>query len=258
MRLPLALLAALPFAALPFAALAHTTDAADDTNADDRSWSGQAEFGLAVASGNADSETVNGKLDILREEDRWFYGLNAAALRAESDDLLSANRYEAGLKLGYDFSERVYTFGTLRYENDDFASYESQLIASAGMGYRFIDGQRTSLVGELGPGLRRWQPIDEQLGVPPMRVSFETETDTIVRSSLTLRHRLTATTRLGNELLIESGAGSTYLQNDLGLSVRMSERYALKAGYQVRHTTEVPEGIEKTDILFTTNLVVGF
>ena len=47
MRLPLtlALLAALPFAAQ-----------AEDT----RSWSGTAEFGLAIASGNADSETVNG------------------------------------------------------------------------------------------------------------------------------------------------------------------------------------------------------
>jgi putative salt-induced outer membrane protein YdiY len=38
----------------------------------------------------------------------------------------------------------------------------------------------------------------------------------------------------------------------------MSERLALKAGYELRHTTEVPVGIEKTDTVFTTNLVVGF
>lgn len=225
---------------------------------DGRSWSGQAEFGLAIAGGNADSETVNGKFAFLREEDRWFYNLNAAALRAESDDQLSANRYELGAKLGYDFSERAYTFGTLRYENDDFASYESQTIASAGVGYRFIHGERSSLVGELGPGLRRWQPISEPRGTPPVLVAFGTETDSIIRGSLDFRHGLTPTTTISNLLLAESGGGSTFLQNDLGIAVRMNERYALRAGYQMRHTTEVPVGIDKTDTLFTTNLVVGF
>lgn len=245
MRLPLtlALLAALPLAV-------HAEDK--------RSWSGTAEFGLAIASGNADSETINGKFAFLREEDRWFYGINAAALRAESDDQLSANRYEAGLKLGYDFTPRAYLFGTLRHESDDFASYEYQSIASFGIGYRFLNDDRTSLLGEIGPGARRVQPIDALRGTPPALTPLDAETDAIVRGSLDFKHQLTANASLTNLLLAESGSGSTFLQNDLGITVKMSERYALKAGYQVRHTTTVPVGIEKTDTLFTTNLVVGF
>jgi putative salt-induced outer membrane protein len=187
MRLPLALAL---LAALPFAAHAE----------EERSWSGTAEFGLAIASGNADSETINGKFAFLREEDRWFYGINAAALRAESDDQLSANRHEAGLKLGYDFTQRAYLFGTLRHERDDFASYEYQSIASLGAGYRFVNNQRTSLLGEIGPGARRFQPIDARVGTPPAPISFDAETDAIVRGSLTLKHRLSPTTRVANEL----------------------------------------------------------
>lgn len=246
LRVVLALVAALP-------AFAHADDGRPD-----RDWSGTAEFGLAIASGNAESETVNGKFAFLREEDRWFYGVNAAALRAESDDQLSANRYDVGLKLGYDFTPRAYTFGSLRYENDDFASYESQLIASAGLGYRFLDGDRTTLVGEIGPGVRRWQPIDAFVGTPPVRTSFDVETDAIARGSLDFKHALTANATLTNLLLAESGGGSTFLQNDLGMAVQMSDRYALKAGYQVRHTTDVPVGVKPTDTLFTTNLVLGF
>jgi putative salt-induced outer membrane protein len=246
-------------AALPFTARADEADRDDlEERAESRGWSGEAEFGLAIASGNADSETVNGKFAFLREEERWFYGLNAAALRAKSDDELSANRYQLGAKLGYDFSEDFYGFGTLRYERDDFASYEYQGVASAGVGYRFIDTRRTLLLGEFGPGLRRSQPIDELVGTPPVLTSFDAETDAIARGSLDFKHELTANTTLTNLLLAESGDGSTFLQNDLGIAVQMSERFALKAGYQVRHTTEVPEGIEKTDTLFTTNLVVGF
>ena len=235
------------------AAVADTT-----AEAEERSWKASAEFGLAVASGNADSETVNGRFEFLREEDRWFYGLNAAALRAKADNQLSANRFDVGLKLGYDFSERTYGFGSLRYENDDFASYEYQVVAAAGVGYRFIDSERTTLVGELGPGVRRWQPIDALQGTPPVIVAFAEQTDSIIRGSLDLQHQLTPTASIGNRLLAESGGGSTFIQNDLGLTVKMSERFALKAGYQVRHTTDVPPDIEKTDTLFTTNLVLGF
>ena len=229
-----------------------------ETADEDRSWTASAEFGLAVASGNAESTTINGAFDFLREEDRWFYGFNAAALRAEAEDELSANRYELGLKLGYDFSDRTYAFGSLRHERDDFASFETQSIASGGVGYRFIDTRATRLVGEFGPGLRRVQPIDEAVGTPPVLVRVDAQTDAIARGSVDFRHRLTDTTRIDNDLLVEAGGGSTFVQNDLGLRVRMSERLALRAGYQVRHTTDVPPGIEKTDTLFTTNLVLGF
>lgn len=245
MRTPLtlALLAALPLAA-------HAGE--------DRSWKATAEFGLAVASGNAESETLNGRLEFLREEDRWFYGVNAAALRAKADDALSANRYDLGLRLGYDFSARSYLAGSLRYEADDFAAFEHQLVAAAGFGHRFIDSERTALVGEIGPGLRRVQPIDALLGTPPVPTPVDAKTDTIVRGTLDYRHGFNASTTLSNRLLAESGGGSTFVQNDLGVSVQMSERLALKAGYQIRHTTDVPAGVERTDRLLTTNLVVGF
>lgn len=223
-----------------------------------KGWSGTAEFGLAIASGNADSETLNGKFDFKREANRWLYEVNAAALRAKADDDLSANRYEMGAKFGYLFTERLYGFGSLRYENDDFASYDWQTVASVGAGYRFIDNDATTLVGEVGPGIRRWQPVAELRGTPPVLTQFGKENDAVVRGTLDFQHQLTANTTLTNLLLAESGGGSTFLQNDLGVAVQMSERFALKAGYQVRHTTEVPVGLEKTDQLLTTNLVVAF
>ncbi len=226
--------------------------------AEKRGWSGEAEFGLAVASGNSESETVNGKFAFNRDADEWFYNLNAAALRAKADDSLSANRYEIGGKYGYKFGERLYLFGSFRYDRDDFASYDWQTILSTGVGYRFIDSEATTLVGEFGPGLRRVQPIEVLIGVPPVPVSPDTESDTIVRGSLDFKHQLTASTSIGNLFLVESGGGNTFMQNDLGISVQMSERFALKAGYQLRRNTEVPVGVEKTDRLFTTNLVVGF
>ncbi|WP_028769738.1 DUF481 domain-containing protein [Silanimonas lenta] len=223
-----------------------------------KSWSGSAELGLAIASGNADSETLNGKFRFKREMERWFYTLEAAALRAESNDALSANRYEAGSKFGYRFSEKAYSFGALRHEDDDFAAFRWQTVFSGGFGYAFFDREDLSLMVEAGPGLRRVQPVDRWVGQPPVAEAVPAETDTVLRGTLAYSQRLGANTTLGNDLLVESGGGSAFLKNDLGLTVKMTERLALKAAYQVRHSTEVPETLKKTDTLFTTNLVLGF
>ena len=62
----------------------------------------------------------------------------------------------------------------------------------------------------------------------------------------------------GNTLLVESGAYNTFAQNDLGISVSMNERLALKAGWQARYNSDVSDDKKKTDTLATMNLVYKF
>lgn len=257
----------IPFAASALAAalFAPVASAAD--------WTGSGELGLAYARGNADSETANAKLDLKKDDEAWLYEVNAAALRASGEvdvvradgsagreKVTNASRWELGGKVGYKYTDRMYFFGSARYDNDDFASYEWQLIVSAGVGYKFIDSEATKLVGEVGPGWRRTQPIDVLVAVPPPArlVEAEKTSDGIVRGTLSYEHQLTPNTQIVDAFLVESGGGSTFLQNDLGLKVQMSEKLALKTGIQVRHNTEVPAGVDKTDTLITTNIVVGF
>ena len=81
----------------------------------------------------------------------------------------------------------------------------------------------------------------------------------IGRGLLDLRHQLTDNTELFNTLLVESGKDNTFAQNDLGVSVAMNERFALKAGLQARHNTEVEgDSTRRTDTLTTVNLVYNF
>jgi len=81
----------------------------------------------------------------------------------------------------------------------------------------------------------------------------------ITRGQLDLRHQLTDNTEVFNTLLVEAGADNTFAQNDLGLSVAMNERLALKAGVQARHNSEVEDAdTKRTDTLTTVNLVYTF
>lgn len=252
-------LSLLLFAALPLSAQAQESETPADTG-----WTGTGELGLALARGNARSESLNAGLDFDKETAQWKHSLHAAALRSKgevSDDFdgdgideeryeLSANRYEAGASSAYKFDEIRYVVGALRYENDDFSQFDYQATASVGYGHNFIDTERTGLLAEIGPGYRRTRDAE----------SGEVESGAILRGLLDFRHQLTDNTELFNTLLVESGSDNTFLQNDLGVSVAMNESFALKAGLQTRHNTDVDEaaGVENTDTLTTINLVYNF
>lgn len=225
-------------------------------------WTGTGELGLAAARGNARSENLNAKLEFINEDDRWKHKFSASALRAKGEVTgdfdgdgeteerleLNANRYALGASSALKINETSSWVTALRYENDDFAPYDHQATFSIGYGHQFFDTEDSAFSIEIGPGYRRAKVAD----------TGETESDLIARGVADYRYRLTENTELTNLLLIESGQDNTFAQNNFGVAVAMNESFALKAGVEVRHNTDVGPDIEKTDTLTTVNLVYTF
>lgn len=217
-------------------------------------WKGSGELGLALTRGNSETESLNAKLGLSFEDAQWKHDVGAGALRqkgevAGADDLqLTANRYELSGSSAWKFSERAYMIGSLRYENDDFAPFEYQTIASIGAGWFAIKSDATQWLFEGGPGYRRFKEA----------ATGKTDGEAVFRGRMAFNHALNPQTSLENTLLVESGSDNTFAQNDSGVVVKMNAKLALKAGLQLRHNSEVAPGLKKTDSLFTTNLVYGF
>jgi putative salt-induced outer membrane protein len=251
-------------------------------HADGDGWSGSGEAGFAASRGNARSENLNAKLQFKKEDDRWKDVFYLTALRSKGEVKstvvdnsttppttntvssydLTANRYEGGASAGFKLDERSYIVGALRYENDDFSPFDYQAVASIGYGYTALKNQTDELSFEIGPGYRRYRPVDTlvTVGNPPVTVTqtHDSQGDVVGRGLMALKHDFTDTTSLVDTLLVEAGADNTFLQNDAGLQVAMSKKLALKVGYQVRHNSDVAPGIKTTDQLVTTNLVYNF
>ncbi len=273
-RLPVsALLFALPYAAL----------AADPPpSPPPQGWSGTGEAGLAIASGNTKSENLNAKIDIKFNDDLWkddFYllaqrnksnvssttidtGTTPPTLVSTSQYNLTANRYETGASLGYKFDDRSYIVGALRYEHDGFSPYNYQYVASIGYGYQFLKNARDELSAEAGPGYKVAQPTSILIsaGTPPVIVEVQPDSDknVVFRGKVDYRHNFNDATSFVDSFVVEAGSNNNFFQNDAGLQVKMSDKLALKAAYQVRYNSEVQPGYKKTDNLITTNLVYGF
>lgn len=217
-------------------------------------WKGSGELGLALTRGNSETESLNAKLGLSFEDVQWKHEIGASALRQKgeidgTDELqLTANRYELSGSSAWKFSERAYLIGSLRYENDDFAPFEYQTIASIGAGWYAIKNDTTQWLFEGGPGYRRYKEV----------ATGQTDGEAVFRGRMAYNHAFNAQTSFENILLVEAGSDNTFAQNDSGVVVKMNAKLALKAGLQFRHNSDVAPGLKKTDSLFTTNLVYSF
>ena len=224
-------------------------------------WKVKGELGLVLARGNTESQTVTAKADAVKESDAWkhqagFSMLYSSAVDDETgEEEKTGDRYELHGQSDYKFSERSYIFGSARYEEDRFSPYTYQGIVSAGYGYRFIDTETTKLSTEIGVGYRRTEDRD-----PP-----EAENgDTVGRGRIAYEQQITATTKIYDTFLVEAGSDNTYLQNEAGVQVTITDALALSVAYVVRHNTYVPPVAPPereryhTDELITANLVFEF
>jgi len=209
-------------------------------------WTGKGEAGLAFASGNSDTRTANARVNAAHKADgvEWSFGL--AGLYVRNDGNTTARRWEASTQTRINYFGNNFWYGGLRYEEDPYSGFNHQGLITTGTGRRFFDNDRTRLIGQIGGGYKFLDPIGE--------AEVQENSFTGV-ASLEYNHKLTDTTTLIDRFAGEFTSGNNFLQNEVGVTVKMTDRIALSLAYLVRFNTDPPEGFDKTDTLATVNLV---
>ena len=186
------------FASLPLAATPRAAQA---------DWLGKAEAGYVMARGNSDANTANAKLDLTNEKGRWKHTLAMGGLYGRSNDITTAQRWDTYWRSDYARTERFFTFGALRYEDDSFSGFDYQGSLSAGVGYHFVQTEATKFTATLGAGYRVLRPEDlirDQFGDVVDRIKGERSEDAIANATLDYEHKLTANTTLSDKFFVGS------------------------------------------------------
>lgn len=219
-------------------------------------WTGKGEAGLVLASGNTSSKTGNVKFDLASTVDQWKHAFGGSGIYAAADDETTGQRWEAHEQSDYNFSAKSFWFGAGRYEDDRFSGFDYQATLSTGLGRHFIDNDTTKFSGTAGVGYKIFATRDafDDTGTVLLQKG-ESDNEVVFRGTLDLSHALTGTTKLLDKFLVESGSNNTFVQNDIGIQVQMTDVLALAAAYSVRYNTDPPIGFGKTDTLTTLNLV---
>ncbi|MEJ0086381.1 MAG: DUF481 domain-containing protein [Pseudomonadota bacterium] len=221
-------------------------------------WTGKAELGFLSSSGNSESTSANTKFDLTHEGAKWRNNFFVGALYGENAEFSTAERYEARYQADWKITDRASWFGGIRGEQDRFSGFAYQATVSSGASYQFIDSPTTKLSASLGAGLRRSKGetlVKTDAGEVIDRSEGDADDEPVATFSSNYENAFTATTKLTNKLLAESGSDNTAVQNDLAVQVSMTDALALAVGYAIRYNSNPPPLAESTDTLVTINLV---
>ena len=223
--------------------------AQDEEEAVVDAWEGTGEFGFVNTTGNTESVAMNLKLNFVRTTDRWRHRFSGTALVTSEDGNTDNERYTVEIQSDRSLSEISWLFGVLRWDADKFGSYDPQVSVTTGYGRQLMKSEKHELKGEIGAG---WRKLEE-------RVTGNSSSEAIARFLLDDSWQVFKTTKWTNRVLVETGSSNTFTQFNTELAVSMTDRFAIKLGFEARHNTSIPPGeTEKTDTITSANLVYNF
>ena len=234
---------------LLFAGNVYSQDVDAPDEQEKQGWMGSGEFGLVSTSGNSDTFALNLKAEVIYRKDLWQHRFAATAISTSEDGEKDSERFTAELQSDRKLSAKSYMFGVYRYDADKFGAYDPQQSITFGYGRELMKSENHFLKGEIGAGYRKSK--ERETGI--------VYDNAIARLLLEDSWQVWESTLWTNRLLVESGKDNTFTQFNTGLAVSMTQRLAVKLGFEVRNNTDLPPGdSEHTDTTTTVNLVYNF
>lgn len=211
-------------------------------------FSGETSLGYLVTSGNAETTSLNARLVLDYQPERWKNSFTAAATNTGDQTGTTAERYSVSDKLDYNFSEKNYTFGVVEYEKDLFGGIRERTSQAVGYGRRLLLGPTHTWDAELGVGARQTEA----------NVSGERANDAIGRFNTKYEWKITETARFLESLKVEGGETNTFSESVTELKLNIVGNLAAVLSYNLRHNSNVAQGTEKLDTTAGVTFSYGF
>ena len=211
------------------------------------SWTGEAELGVVVTSGNTETQTINAKGKVVNEREKWKHTGTVEALNTADDERTTAEKYIVSAQSDYKFSEYKYMFARVNYEDDRFSGYDYQVSETLGYGQRVIHEPDLTLDLEGGPGARQSKVTNG-----------DSENEAILRLSGDLVWKISDSAEFSEALSTEIGEDQTITKSVTALKSQIAGSLAMKVSLTVKNTSDVPPGTEKTDTETALTLVYSF
>lgn len=212
-----------------------------------KGFNGSTEFGLVVTSGNSSNATTTGKIDLNYDVRRWLHHLKLDVINTRTDGIRTAERYNLNTKSNYKIENEQFLFVSLTHDIDNFSGFQYQSAISMGYGKNIIATDNLKWSAEIGPGYRYSE--------------FETggnDQETILHLGSKAEYIINKLSRFKSELTVDHGKNQTISILDIGYINQLSQSLALKVGYNIKKSTNVPVGSKATDTITSMSLIYSF
>jgi len=213
-------------------------------------WKGGAEIGGVATSGNTDTRSLNVRMNIENEREKWSHSASMESYYSQGSDGESrkdAQKLTAEANSAYKLTERNYTFADAGYENDRFSGYKYRFHESAGLGRVFVKTGNVMLKIEAGVGGRH------------SRLDNDSLTDELIAiGAVKFRWNIGPSSVLAENLSVKSGNQGTVIVSRTALKAHVAGAFSIKLSLDVNQNSNPPEDKKNTDTITSVTLVYDF
>lgn len=212
-------------------------------------WGLKVEFGLNGETGNSERNAFMGRVEATRKTARERMLIYGQGRYAKENGVRSTNEIMGGIDLEVDLTDRLFAFGKIGLEMDEFESLDLRTTATAGLGYFFIREPGHELKGRAGIGYQH-ESFDD--GSTDDDVIAEVGYDYLreIAPWLLFTHGTTwypTLSDLGDYRLVSETAGEIPLGD--------SESWKLRVGMRNEYDGLPLEGVDRMDTFYFLNLL---
>ena len=182
----------------------------------------------------------------------FFDGVNGndvtlSYTHGNTEGVTTQNRVLFGYDYTREFASNFYAFGKAVYAYDEFGTYEEDAFVGAGIGYRIFNTNEQQWSVQAGPGYRA------------ARAANGDEVNEVAASvSSDYSYRFSDTLLLTNDTDILTSETDTYVTNELGVNVSMTDALALRTSILTEYRTDPQPGFVNTDNTLGVSVVYSF
>ncbi|MDJ0920579.1 MAG: DUF481 domain-containing protein [Henriciella sp.] len=232
------------------AALGMTLPAFAQEDAD--GWTGEGSFSAGVTTGNTETTDLGLGVDLGRDLGLWAVGVKASADYGETDGDETKNRIFLAGNLDRQITDKLFGFGQVSYEQDEFSGFESRTFVGGGLGYEIYSGDALSWVVRGGPGVKFDEVLDPVTGEVSTEDSFGASAES------NYAYQFNDNVGFTNDTTVLYAETSTQIGNITALTASLTDTLSARVSFEVRHDTDPVEGFEDTDTISRVSLVYAF
>lgn len=216
-------------------------------------WSGSADLGVALSSGNSDTTNIAFGLGLTRPTANDKTSVYGAALYARDstsgEERTVANILRGGVRYDRDINRRWFGYGAADLERNELQDLNLRFVLGGGLGYHAIRSENTQL-DILGGANWNKEYFDGD---------FNDRSSAEAQIGQTLSHRFSPRVSLKEQFFIFPNLTETgeYRMNfDTAIVTQVTSGIGWQLTLSDRYLSNPPFGLEKNDLLLTTGITV--
>ncbi|RZF79161.1 DUF481 domain-containing protein [Pseudoalteromonas sp. CO325X] len=235
-----------------------------------KTWEANAELGAIITSGNTETTTFKGALNVKHNLENWNneYKLDGIYKEdeVEKDDGTKVTertneKYFASAQGNYKLNEEnahLFVYGS--YLSDYFGAYRQEAVVSGGYGLRLLDTDTMVLNAEIGPGYKYFQYPDDstEVGDDGELLADEWEGEVIALAKADYTWQISEGAKFTQLVAMEYGSTNTKTRSETALLTKINGSLQMKVGFNVTHNSDVADDKENTDTETALTLVYNF